>query len=484
MNPLDESLLAWFKCFPHHASFLGLSQYDSLYPELSLAWMEKCVDELNSSLANLEDWEDEALEIDASEAVRSLRSSLLEFAFWKPWKGYPIAPSVITELILTVLLRKDLPEPHKSEALAKRIKAIPEILENSKELLERPRELWVRLALAELEGLKLTLLELSVPQEVLAKLVEYEKWLEGLEPDEGFEPMGEPLFRELLGVRGIRMGIESLESLARKKAEELREELGERPSGKAVEDPKEAYAESVKRAREFVVEKRLAPLSPDEQLSIEETPKPLVPTIPFAAYNPPSPFSFLNMGYLFVTPKASKKDYYEILNTAVHETYPGHHLQLSLKLPTKYRYVVANATDLVEGWAHYSEWLMYENGFDDHPRYRWEVMKDSLWRWVRVYLDIGLSTGKLSFREAVEELTEVVGMDEEAAKAEAIRYTLTPGYQLSYAYGKMRILEMREKFKEYLGSKFDLYSFHEALLSEGALPVDVLEGIVAKKLNV
>ena len=167
----------------------------------------------------------------------------------------------------------------------------------------------------------------------------------------------------------------------------------------------------------------------------------------------------------------------------MHETYPGHHLQLSLHLPTKYRPIVADATDLIEGWAHYSEELMMELGFEKDPRYVWQVKKDSLWRLVRVYVDVELSTGKMSFEEAVKELVEVAMLDEASAKAEVLRYTLTPSYQLSYAYGKRRIKEMREEVKEYAGSSFSLYGFHRLLLKDGALPVDVLRKKILQEVG-
>ncbi|UXD22837.1 hypothetical protein IPA_08765 [Ignicoccus pacificus DSM 13166] len=482
LNPLDKTLQDMFSCEPQTATYLGLHEYDFLYPELGCEWMSKCLDTLELDLSELSSWEEEKLELDIQEAVRSLKVMQITTGFWRYWKSYPIAPGLISEMLISTILR-NAPEDFKKKALEARIKAIPRMLENSKEMLSKPKKVWVQLARAELNGLKLMLLDMNAPNDVLESLAEYDKWLDSLEPEEGFEPIGETLFEELLRIRGIVETPSSLASWARSEARKLKEELGEEPQGKEVENAKDVYLEAVKRAKNFVIEKKVAPLALDEELEAIDTPKPLIPTIPYAAYFPPAPFEWRNLGYLSVTPGAAKREYYDILNTAVHETYPGHHLQLSLHLPTRYRPIVANATDLIEGWAHYTEELMMELGFETNPRYVWQVKKDMLWRLVRVYVDVELSTGKMSFEEAVKELVEVAMLDENSAKAEVLRYTLSPGYQLSYAYGKRRIKEMREEVKEYLGSKFSLYEFHKTLLKEGSLPVDVLRKLILEEVQ-
>ena len=475
MRVLDLAIRKFLEYNPHYGSYLGLREYDFKVPELTRKKIEESLDWSLDCISRLKEWEpeNEELETDRDEVVRALELNVLTEGEWRPWKHYPVAPSVASELLLSVLL-SPAPEDHKERALQARLKALPKLFEESKELLEKPKSVWVQLARAELQGLKLLLVNINAPDEVKRAVEEYDKWLDTVQSEEGFQPMGEELFRRLMQVRYIKMSLEELESLARKKAKELREELEEVPEGKEAEDPKKAYEEAVKRAKSFVIERKLVPLAYDEELEIIDTPEPLRPTIPYAAYMPPQAFAPFNLGYLLVTPGAAKRDYYDVLNTAVHETYPGHHVQLSFPLPTRYRHF-ASATDYVEGWAHYTEELMMEEGFCKEPRYVWQVKKDMLWRWVRVYVDIGISTGRMSFEEAVKELVEVAMLDEKSASSEVLRYTLSPGYQLSYAYGKMRIKEMRELAQEYSESAFSLYEFHRKLLSYGALPVDLLK---------
>ncbi len=476
LNPLDKVILTVFKHNPHLASYYGLRDYDFLVPKLSKEEIENTLNDYLEVLSELKKYEPEndELKLDKDQFVRELKQSYIMLEGWKLWRHYPVAPDIITEMILSIMF-SDANEKHKEEALKARIRAIPQMLEESKELLEEPYSIWVSLTNMQLQGLRLMLIDMNAPNEVLRTIEDYSKWLTNLETKEGFKPIGEELFEELLKVRGIEEDSESLAKWAKEEAMKLREELGNPPEGVEAEDPRKAYIEAVNRARKFVKEKAVVPLPPDEELEVRDTPEPLRPIIPFAAYYPPQRFSPFNKGTLIITPGASKRDYFDILNTAVHETYPGHHVQLTFPLPTKYR-AFADATDYIEGWAHYTEELMLEQGFERHPRYVWQVKKDSLWRLVRVYVDIWLSKGKMSFDEAVKELVEVAMLDEESAKAEVLRYTLTPGYQLSYAYGKRRIKEMREMVMQ--EGKFSLYEFHERFLKFGALPVDVVKELI------
>jgi uncharacterized protein (DUF885 family) len=128
------------------------------------------------------------------------------------------------------------------------------------------------------------------------------------------------------------------------------------------------------------------------------------------------------------------------------------------------------AHEFVEGWAHYCEQLMYEEVFSSTPEVRFVQLSDLLWRACRIVIDIELSRGRMSFDEAVRMLVEEAGLAREGALAEVNRYTYTPGYQLSYLYGKHLLLELRERVKARQGESFTLQGFHDTLLYAGALP--------------
>ena len=108
---------------------------------------------------------------------------------------------------------------------------------------------------------------------------------------------------------------------------------------------------------------------------------------------------------------------------------------------------------------------------------------DALWRAVRIILDVKLHTKQISFEDAIEYLIAETGMAREGAVAEVTRYTMAPGYQLSYLIGKRLILELRDQFKKELGDKFSLRWFHDIILRTGGVPYYYLKQIFAEEVK-
>jgi uncharacterized protein (DUF885 family) len=222
-------------------------------------------------------------------------------------------------------------------------------------------------------------------------------------------------------------------------------------------------------------------LPEDEELRVEETPGFLRPVIPFAAYEPPAFFDEPQLGIYIVTRRNGDLGEHSrpsILNTSVHEGYPGHHLQFACANRNRSlaRLLVAeHAIELVEGWAHYSEQLMSEQGFATGPEVRLVQLNDQIWRACRVIIDVELSSGRMGFDEAVDMLVTEARMSRAGAVAEVRRYTFTPGYQLSYLYGKHLLLGLRERRRQAEGSAFELRRFHDTLLANSTLPAAMWE---------
>ncbi len=161
----------------------------------------------------------------------------------------------------------------------------------------------------------------------------------------------------------------------------------------------------------------------------------------------------------------------------LHEAIPGHHYQVSLqqentKLPKFMRFGWFGAYG--EGWAHYCETLGPEFGLYTDPYQKMGYLSDQMLRAVRLVVDTGLHTGKMSREEAIKYFLSNISYDEGAAVAEVERYMAMPGQALGYKIGSLRIRELREKYQKELGSKFNLASFHDEVLSQGCLPLDVL----------
>lgn len=161
----------------------------------------------------------------------------------------------------------------------------------------------------------------------------------------------------------------------------------------------------------------------------------------------------------------------------LHEAIPGHHYQVSLqqentKLPKFMRFGWFGAYG--EGWAHYCETLGPEFGLYTDPYQKMGYLSDQMLRAVRLVVDTGLHTGKMTREEAIRYFLSNISYDEGSAIAEVERYMAMPGQALGYKIGSLRIRELREKYQKELGSKFNLASFHDEILSQGCLPLDVL----------
>jgi uncharacterized protein (DUF885 family) len=247
------------------------------------------------------------------------------------------------------------------------------------------------------------------------------------------------------------------------------------------------YRDSMMRARRVILEHDLATLPLADMIEVVPTPKHMRSTIPLAAYFEPAAFDRPIRGVYIVTPSVDgdpramrEHNWASIVNTSVHEAYPGHHLQLSAALAnaTPARLLV-DAPEFVEGWGMYCEQMMLEEGFEDSPARRVIVATDAIWRAARIILDIRLHRGEMGVGEAIDYLVDHTGFERPVARAEVQRYTQTPGYNLSYLLGKVLLLRLRDDERERQGDRFTLKGFHDALLYSGSLPISFQRRLLA-----
>jgi uncharacterized protein (DUF885 family) len=163
---------------------------------------------------------------------------------------------------------------------------------------------------------------------------------------------------------------------------------------------------------------------------------------------------------------------------AYHEGIPGHHLQYSIAqeqtgLPDFRRF--ASYTAYSEGWAFYAERLGREVGFYQEPYSEYGRLENEVWRSVRLVVDTGVHSQHWSRQQMVDYFRQHTAMDEPNIETEVDRYIAWPGQALAYKLGQMKIIELRERARQQLGASFDLRAFHDALLGDGPLPLDVLE---------
>ena len=166
---------------------------------------------------------------------------------------------------------------------------------------------------------------------------------------------------------------------------------------------------------------------------------------------------------------------------AYHEGIPGHHLQLSLaqemgNLPEFRRH--AGYTAFVEGWALYAERLGKEVGHYQDPYSDYGRLENEMWRAIRLVIDTGVHEKHWTREQMVAYFHRYTAMDEPNIQSEVDRYIAWPGQALAYKLGQLEILKLREEARQTLGSQFDLRAFHDEVLGNGALPLDILDSEV------
>jgi uncharacterized protein (DUF885 family) len=179
------------------------------------------------------------------------------------------------------------------------------------------------------------------------------------------------------------------------------------------------------------------------------------------------------------------KDYYAMPTLAYHETIPGHHFQIALaqemkSLPSFRQALGFNA--YAEGWALYAERLAWELGWYENDLYEYlGFLQSQAFRAARLVVDTGLHANGWTFDQAQEFFTENIGFDMDDnvnPQHEIARYLVWPGQSVSYYVGYLKIIEMRQRAMDELGEQFDLKEFHRVLLSNGSMPLEVLERVV------
>ncbi len=510
---------------PVEATFIGVHDYDAQLGEYAPDHLEERRSKEADFLRQLRETPAEGVSlpdsIDRRLAVAELEcdQKLLENA--SPWER---DACVYLELCLAglflPLVRDYAPAEERARSVVARLLEIPKVLRQAQASLRKPVKLFAELAL-EIAGGGKQFINGALPalgDKVPSLAAGLTRGIQvGCEAIEGYEAhlrervlpradgrfaLGGDLFDFLLrekhllpydaqdlltiGEESISTTLEEMRRLTQQHrptaswmdwVEEIKDK---HPDARSLKD---AYGRAMVEARDFVIQNDLVTVPPGECLEMIWTPEFERAQIPYAAYMPPAPLEEEQKGLFYVTPvdeglseeeKARRlrgSCYAGIPVTALHEGYPGHHLQLSIanRHPSLLRRVTWSSL-FGEGWALYCEDLMYEHGFYSDPASRLMQLKDLLWRGVRVVLDVQLHTGEMSPEEAVEALVSRAKLEEPNALSEVKRYTRTPTQPMSYLIGKRLILDILSRYRGAKGASFNEKGFHDRLLSSGNLP--------------
>jgi hypothetical protein len=527
---IDDWLRFRWQSNPVEATFVGVHDYDVELGDYGPEHLEERRLKEADFLRRLRQVTPDGLSpqdaIDRRLAVSELEADqkLLEHA--SPWARDPcVYPELCLSGLFLPLVRDYAPVGQRAATIVARLGEIPKVMMQARASLSKPVRLFAEVALEVARGGR-QFIEGALPllgEHVPSLRGDIGRAIRGAcEALEGFEEhlkdrvipsaeerfaLGSDLFgfllrekhmlpygaRDLLGIGedSIRTTLEELQSLTRQHRatgswmDWVDEAKDKHPDAGAL---KSAYEGAMMEAKRFVLEKDLVTIPPGESLELIWTPEFERSQIPYAAYMPAAPLEEQQKGLFYVTPieeelpaeerarRLRGSCYAGIPVTALHEGYPGHHLQLSIanRHPSLLRRVTWSSL-FGEGWALYCEDLMFEHGFYRDSASRLMQLKDLLWRSVRVVLDVRLHTEQMSFQEAVEALVGQAKLEVPNARAEVKRYARTPTQPMSYLIGKRLILDMLARYRRAAGAGFNEKAFHDRLLSAGNLPPALAE---------
>jgi hypothetical protein len=238
--------------------------------------------------------------------------------------------------------------------------------------------------------------------------------------------------------------------------------------------------------KDFISSRHLVTIPSPVLPILEETP-PFMRATTFASMDTPGPYETVAKEAFFnVTipekgwaPERTESfmgqfNYGTILSTAIHEAYPGHYVQFLWmpRIQSRVRKLLG-ASSNAEGWAHYCEQMMLDEGFSKDPKMRLGQLQDALLRDARYIVGIEMHTGKRTFDQAIDFFVKEGYQPHEVGVVETKRGTADATY-LYYTLGKLQILKLREDYKKMRGSQFSLEEFHDKFLAQGFPPIKIV----------
>ncbi len=525
----EDYVALYASIHPEDATALGLHEYDDQLDDRSAAGHARDIEREVAFLSTLEQRfadpkASPAARTDLAMLLGALRCDIRKDRELRPLQRKPDVYLEPLNAIFHMTARSYAPVSTRARNVVVRLEKIPKVVDDAKHNLLNPPRIWTEIAMerassarAFLEQQRPFLVE-AMPDETarvdaalktaIGAYEGYRTYLqkEVLPRSTGHFAAGRELFDYLLeNDYFLDERADELLDIGKKvfaETSSLMTEVAKRIDPKAKGWPEvtaklkakhpaagellAAYEKEVKRARAYLVEKDAIAFPDGDDLEVVETPTFMRATIT-AAYDQPPPFDAqTTKGFFFVTPidtslpkkrqeeMLRENDWADIVDTSVHEAYPGHHLQLSFarRSPSMIRRALDRAI-FSEGWALYGEELMAELGYYDDAQ-RLIQLEWALVRAARIILDVGLHVGDMTFEQAVEILTDEVHLERSLAISEVKRYTESPTQPSAYMIGRQKILELRERARKRDGVTFSLKAFHADLLTRGTVPPSLL----------
>src|SRR5215469_8635283 len=531
----------FFKYYPTAGTAAGFHQYDTQLEDYSRKSIDSQISALKQFKAQVESvklipgsLEEQS---DRDLVLADTNSKLLALENIRQWETNPdLYSSGITNSAFLIMSRKFAAPDERLKSLIAREKQMPAVFDAAKQNLKNPPRIYSDIALEQLPGI-ISFFQKDVPnafkeakdqaaiqefqktnQQVISALEGYQKWVKDdlLPKSNGDFKIGAENYRkkllydEMVDVpldRLLEIGTANLhrnQGEFRRVAklldpsntpEQILQELeAEHPTPDHLLD---AFRNTFSDLRKFIVDNNIVTIPSPVPPVVEETP-PFMRALTMASMDTPGPFELVAKEAFFnvTLPEGSWtrqqiEEHMEgfnrgtVISTAIHEAYPGHYVQFLWvqHAPSKVRKLLGCASN-AEGWAHYSEQMMLDEGYGrtsgiteekdtNFLKLRLGQLQDALLRNARFIVGIKMHTGQMTFDQGVD-FFEKEGFQSHAnALRETKRGTSDPTY-LVYTVGKLEIVKLRDDYKKKAGDKFSLEDFHNKFLEQGFPPVKII----------
>ena len=533
---IDDYFQAFFEWNPSSATSVGFHQYDDKIEDYSAAAFQKRIDtlkQLQTRLATLPSQRtpDDAIDIEILDG--QIRAELLNLEILQTWRHNPMNYVSLPGAAVDNLMKRNFAPPaDRLRSIVSRLKGVPAMIAAMKRNIDNPpheftdlsfrmargsvgffrNEIanWAKDAAGGDTGL---LQEFNAANGAAADaLDDAANWLEKtlLPVSKGKYAIGPEnfarklLYEEMVDTpldRVLAIGEENLEKdynafietarridPSRKPADVMKSLSNEHPTeASLIPDAKKTVEGIV----QFIRDKKVISIPSEVRPTITETP-PYARSGTFASMDTPGPYETrATEAFYYVTPPEKdwdarhKEEHLRAYNPpvmniiTVHEAYPGHYIQFlnAKQFPTKTRKLVACGTN-AEGWAHYSEQMMLEEGFGNgDPRLRLAQLEEALLRDARYIVGIKLHTAGWTVEQGAKFFEEKAFQEPANAYEEARRGAYNPTY-LYYTLGKLQIYKLREDYRKARGSSYTLQGFHDEFVRQGSIPIKVIRRIL------
>jgi uncharacterized protein (DUF885 family) len=530
----------YFHFTPTNGTANGLHQYDTQLEDYSAANIQKQIAALHAYEKKVEVIEPSTLDAsvagDRAILLNSIRSTLLSLEVIRPWEKNPDSYSTgITASAFVIMERPYAPADTRLKSLVEREKQMPQALQEARKNLKNPPHIYTEIALEQIDG-DISFFQTDVPSAftdatdadtkaafaksnatVIEALKSYEAWLKSdlLPRSNGDYKFGADTFAKKLAYdEMVDIPLDHLLEIAyadlhKNQAEFARVAKEVDPT----KTPQQVLAElatihpapdkllstfndTFSSLIDFINTHHIITIPSKVEPTLEETP-PFERATTSASMDPPGPFeTHSTKAYFNVTlpektwtpehiaEHMSEFNVGTIISTSVHEAYPGHYVQFlwTPQFPSTIRKVLGASTN-IEGWAHYTEQMMLDQGYGqpgtgaqnerEAKLIRLGQIQDALLRDARFVNSIKLHTGQFTFDQAVNFFVTDGYQSHSVGLVETKRGTADATY-LYYTLGKLEIMKLRADMMKKEGAAFNLQTFHDTFMRQGFAPIKIV----------